>query len=181
MINIGEIKLDEKVYTGIGSRKTPEIICELIELISSCLYMKGWIVRSGGADFADTSFEFPVKNIKLKEIYLPWRGFNGNNSPLHHVSKEAMEIASRYYPYCWGSTKLTTKFIMGRNIYQVLGITLNKPSKFIICYTTDGCFSGGTGQALRIAKDYGIPIYNLYNPEIRNNIFNIIDEYNLKL
>ena len=171
----------EKIYTGIGSRETPDWIRHLIKTISGYLYRNGWKVRSGGADGSDESFECSVKDIKLKEIYLPWKGFNGNNSPLHRVGKEALEIASKYYPYCWRSAKLTTKLIMGRNVYQVLGRSLNKPSKFIICYTTDGCFSGGTGQALRIAKDYGIPIHNLYNPKIRKDIFNVIYDYNLKL
>ena len=167
--------MKEKIYTGIGSRKTPDYICDLIKPISRYLYKKGWKVRSGGADGADESFESPVRDIRLKEIYLPWKGFNGNNSPLYYVSKDAMELASIYYPYNWRITKKATKLIMGRNVYQVLGISLNKPSKFIICYTTDGCFSGGTGQALRIAKDYGIPIYNLYDIEIRKNIFDYIN------
>jgi hypothetical protein len=172
--------MTEKIYTGIGSRETPEEICNLIRSISKYLYEKGWKVRSGGADGADKHFEFPVKDIKLKEIYLPWRGFNGNHSPLCRVSKQAMELTLLYYPYCWEIAKLTTKFIMGRNAYQVLGRTLNKPSKFIICYTTDGCFSGGTGQALRIAKHYRIPIYNLHDPEIRKEIFEIIDKLDEK-
>lgn len=173
--------MKEKIYTGIGAQETPDWICDIIKLISGYLYRRKYKVRTGGADGADVSFEFPVKDIKLKEIYLPWRGFNGNYSPLYNVSKRAMEMASCYYPYNWRIAKQSTKRLMGRNVYQVLGRTLNKPSKFIICYTKDGCFSGGTGLALRVAKDYGIPIYNLYNPEIRENIFKIIDEYETKL
>lgn len=169
--------MKEKIYTGIGSQETPEWICKIMKDISGYLYVKGYKLRSGGADGADKSFESFVKDIKLKEIYLPWRGFNGNYSPLYNVSRRAMGMASNYYPYQWERAKRTTKLLMGRNVYQVLGKLLNKPSKFIICYTKDGCFSGGTGLALRVAKDYGIPIYNLYYPEIRENIFKIVDEY----
>lgn len=36
-------------------------------------------------------------------------------------------------------------------------------SSFVVCWTSDGKDSGGTGQALRIARDRNIPVYNLYN------------------
>jgi hypothetical protein len=42
----------------------------------------------------------------------------------------------------------------------VLGLDLETPSKFIICWTKNGKGQGGTGQALRIAKEYGIPIFD---------------------
>ena len=47
---------------------------------------------------------------------------------------------------------------MARNGYQVLGADLQTPTDFIICYTKDGKGEGGTGQALRIAKDYDIQV-----------------------
>jgi hypothetical protein len=33
----------------------------------------------------------------------------------------------------------------------------------VVCWTKDGKSSGGTGQALRIAEYYSIPIFNLKN------------------
>ncbi len=56
---------------------------------------------------------------------------------------------------------------MIRNVPQVLGRTLNPQyySKFVIAWTKDGKATGGTGQALRIAEHYNIPIYNLFNKE----------------
>ena len=38
-----------KVYTGIGSRETPEEILEFMKEIASKLEELGWICRSGGA------------------------------------------------------------------------------------------------------------------------------------
>lgn len=52
---------------------------------------------------------------------------------------------------------------MSRNVYQVLGPNLDDPVEFIICWTKDGKASGGTGQAIRIANDYGVPVFNLKN------------------
>ena len=54
---------------------------------------------------------------------------------------------------------------MARNMHQVLGLTLDVPTDFIVCWTPDGKASGGTGQALRVAKDFSIPIYNLKNAD----------------
>ena len=57
---------------------------------------------------------------------------------------------------------------MARNAMQVLGPNLDDPSAFIVCWTPDASDgsktspkTGGTGQALRIAHEYKIPVYNL--------------------
>ena len=34
-------------------------------------------------------------------------------------------------------------------------------SKFVICWTKNGKGTGGTGQAIRIAKGFGIPVFDL--------------------
>ena len=46
----------------------------------------------------------------------------------------------------------------------------NPPSNFVVCYTPDGKASGGTGQAIRIAEYYNIPIYNLFYENINNTV-----------
>lgn len=50
--------------------------------------------------------------------------------------------------------------LQARNSHQVLGLDLETPSEFIVCWTKNGKSSGGTGQAIRIALDYGIPIFD---------------------
>ena len=39
---------------------------------------------------------------------------------------------------------------------QVLGVSLDSPAEFVLCWTADGEASGGTGQALRIAAIHGL-------------------------
>ena len=56
---------------------------------------------------------------------------------------------------------------MARNSYQVLGRNLDDPVEFVICWTPGGSGSGGTGQAIRIAKDYQIPVFDLGSPETK--------------
>jgi len=70
-----------------------------------------------------------------------------------------MNIAAIYHPY-WNNLSYGAKKLLARNVYQVLGYDLQTPSSFIVCWTKDGKGSGGTGQAIRIAKAYGIPVFD---------------------
>jgi len=159
-----------KFYTGIGSRETPEDILEFMRRVSSILEKKGWTVRSGGAGGADLAFEEGV--IELKEIYLPWKGFNGSTSTLSNITKEALSIASENHPG-WDYLKPPVRKLMARNSYQVLGYDLKTNSSFLICWTPDGCEhhetrtkkTGGTGLAISIASKAGIPVFNLKNED----------------
>ena len=77
---------------------------------------------------------------------------------------------------------------MARNVQQILGETtqptLDKVSQLVICWTPDGCSdgkkttrdTGGTGQALRIAADYNIPIFNLENEDALDRLTNFLND-----
>ena len=164
-------------YAGIGSRETPQEFLKLFTKVATYLSKKGYILRSGGANGSDLAFEKGVQN-NLKEIYLPWNGFNGSTSKLVVSDKRAFEIAEKYHPY-WYNLKQGAKKLQARNSHQVLGLDLNTPSSFIICWTKGGKMVGGTLQALRMAKDYNIPIFNCgkYNDvlECANDLKKFID------
>lgn len=148
-------------YTGIGSRETPKEVIELFMRLGKYLATKGYILRSGGADGADLAFEQGCSEVfGKKEIYLPWNRFNGSHSNLVVSEGKAYEIAAKYHPY-WNSLKDGARKLQARNSHQVLGCDLNTPSSFIVCWTKNGKGSGGTGQAIRIANSYNIPIYDV--------------------
>jgi hypothetical protein len=149
------------IYTGIGARKTPKNILETMTSIARLLDRKEYTLRSGGAKGADSAFEWGAAEVK-PEIYLPWKGFENNLSNLIVTDLRAFEIAKLYHP-AWNRLTQGAKKMMARNVHQVLGWELDKPSDFLVCWTADGKASGGTGQALRLAIDMLIPIYNLYN------------------
>ena len=153
-----------KTYTGIGSRETPPDILMLMTSLATALSKHNYILRSGGAEGADSAFELGAT---YKEIYLPWNGFNGKvvdgvSYLLPIETEQAREYVYDYHPNGLylkaGAFKL-----MVRNTYQVLGASLHNPSDVLFCWTSDGRASGGTGQAMRIADDYNIPIINLYH------------------
>ena len=147
-----------KSYAGIGSRRTPLELKPLIQQISSFLEKEGYILRSGGADHADSFFEEQIKN---KEIFLPCKGFNNNPSMLYDISKNAYDLAKQFHPH-WNKLNSFAKKLIARNGYQVMGYNLKTPVHFIVCWTENGEIKGGTGQALRIAEHYNIPVCNLF-------------------
>lgn len=157
-----------KYYAGIGSRETPKDVLELMTKVAAKLEKDGWILRSGGAIGADKAFEKGVRLKKNKEIYLA----TGN------ISQAAWDSVDRFHPYPQ-ALKPYPRALMARNYHQITGKDDNaKKSKFVICWTPDGCKSrsertiktGGTGQAISIADSLGIEIYNLANPEDRARI-----------
>ncbi len=145
-------------YSGIGSRKTPDNILEMMKEIAKNLAKEGYILRSGGAEGADSAFEKGCDEVGgKKEIYLPWKNFNGNSSSLYNISKEAFELAKKFHP-AWSYLKYGAKCLHSRNGYQILGLDLITPVALVVCYAKE---KGGTDQALRIATSKKIPVVNL--------------------
>lgn len=157
-------------YTGVGSRETPEPVLALMRELARALARSGWVLRSGGAQGADSAFaagalaEAPA----LTEIYLPWRGFNGSASTRFGVCEQALALARTVHP-AWERLSAAATKLHARNCYQVLGARLDVPSRFLACWTADGCESaaersartGGTATAIVLAERYGVPCFNL--------------------
>ena len=147
-------------YTGIGSRRTPIEISVLMTKIALKLSNTGlWTVRSGGAAGADAAFEIGTALSGLIEIYRP-----------KHATPEALKMAESVHP-AWNRCSDYAKQLHARNCFQVLGPSLDSPSKYVICWTPDGAEhrhetsinTGGTGQAIRIASLYKVPVFNMAN------------------
>ena len=73
------------------------------------------------------------------------------------IAKKAFEIAEQLHPY-WKNLRQGARKLQARNSHQILGCDLETPSSFIICWTKNGSGKGGTGQAIRIANYYNIPV-----------------------
>jgi len=158
------------VYTGIGSRRTPQDVLAKMRAFGTAFARQDFTLRSGGAPGADTAFEDGCdKGHGPKEIYLPWKGFQNRVSEWHTVTEEALDMAADFYGSGWQFLKRPTRLLMARNIYQVLGYELDDPSDFVVCWTPDGSITraertketGGTGQAIACASFHNIPIFNL--------------------
>jgi hypothetical protein len=140
---------DYKIYTGVGSRKTPKDICELMTLAARRLQNNGWHLRSGGAYGADTAFASGTTGDDAHTIFLP-----GN------VCSEAEVTASRIHP-AWNTCSTYARRLHARNVYQVLGRDMRTPSKGLICWTPRGESVGGTRTAIVLALKHNVPVINL--------------------
>ena len=153
--------MKNKIYAGIGSRETPADMLEVMRNVATKLAKNSAILRSGGADGADSAFEMGCDyGMGKKEIYLPWKNFNNNSSTLFHVCGDALLLAAKFHP-AFNRCSDGAKKLHARNMYQVFGKDLNNPVDFSICWHNN---SGGTMQAVRVMQHYAIKIYNLNNP-----------------
>lgn len=157
-------------YAGIGARVLPDGMADLLTSVASNLESIGWHLYTGGAEGADKAFMDGINDIDMMTVFIPWDGFNGyssNDGPVTPVKtmapsiqSQAYSIAEEYHPN-WGAVSVGAQPLMARNSFQVLGPDLESPVDCVICWTIDGKVTGGTGQALRIARGHGIPIINL--------------------
>lgn len=163
-----------KCYTGVGSRATPTVVLKLMNQIAKKYVTGGWLLRSGGAEGADTAFEngCVIAHGKL-EIYIPWDGFGQH----YHDSKRvvlvkdqiildgAERLAAEVHPN-WSACSHSVRNLHTRNAFQVLGANLLRPSQALICWAPiqGSSIKGGTRTAWEIAKLYSIPCFNLADP-----------------
>ncbi len=153
-------------YCGVGSREAPVNILAKMREIAKYLAQHNWILRSGGADGADTAFESGCDEISgEKEIFLPWKGFNNSTSNLYTITQAAFDLAGTIHP-AWDKCSQGAKKLHARNCFQVLGENLNDPVNLLICWTKNGKEIGGTATAIKIAKKHNIRIINLAIEEI---------------
>lgn len=177
-----------KWYTGVGSRETPDNILKLMEDVGFALASQGWTLRSGGALGADQAFERGMfRCVGLDgpygwtpaEIYLPWSGYEDHYKDTHgglnilpsaiHFATESIAegMAMSVHP-AWEACKQGARKMHTRNVFQVLGATLDKPSKMLIAWTRfdkQGNPKGGTATAIKLAIENGVPVFNLNKAE----------------
>lgn len=147
-----------KAYAGVGSRISPPDTLKMLAGVASVLDRKGYTLRSGAAEGADSAFE---AGSRRKEIYLPWKGYNGSGSLLFPPSEEALRISAALHPS--KRLKAAHRLLLGRNAHQVLGKDLDSPAEFLVCWTADSTM-GGTAHTIRIAEYHHVPVYNLACP-----------------
>lgn len=167
-------------YAGIGSRKTPDTVQRWMRIYAEAFAKLGFILRSGAAPGADTAFEEGCDRVNgPKEILLPWKNFSKHPSPLCDVTDKAMDLSEQvwnnkqYETVQWKYIKRPVKLLLARDIQQILGVNLDQPVSFVVCWTADGCTNwetrsaktGGTGHAIDLASTLGIPIFNLQSNE----------------
>lgn len=172
-------------YAGIGSRKTPPDILAVMHLVAGGLAELGWTLRTGGAESADEAFlNGALDSHGRVELYLPWPRFRDYRQASYALgrvrvwdrpTRSAYQLAERYHPN-WKNLRDSAKSLHAQNAHQVLGPDLTDPVRMLVCWTPGGNEVGGTAQALRIARDRRITVFNLARAEDRETIRRLLGE-----
>lgn len=166
----------DKWYTGVGSRDTPDFVCEAFTEIARFLEEDSYKLRSGHADGADTGFENGVKNPANKQIWLPKAGWRGSDSPHFTVLPEAVEMAKKIHPD-WSAMKEFGHAAHSRNCHQVLGPNLDDPSNFLLCWTEGAMKKGGTRTAIILAQNHKVPLINFGLCSSRQHVMDVFQRF----
>lgn len=162
-------------YAGIGSRETPEPILVVMRNLAATLLMRGFTLRTGCAPGADQAFAQHGSG----EWYLPWPEFErrwvkkhaGDAVIYDRATPAAYEIAAEHHPV-WHKLSRGAQALHARNSHQILGHDIDNPvlSRFVVCWTKGGGGQGGTGQALRLAQHFEVPVFDLGVPSVLERI-----------
>lgn len=156
------------ILTGVGSRKTPpDVLSQMTQIGEWCRETKTPL-RSGHAAGADWAFEIGAQELCI--AYLPWASFNKELSSLsrkvlYQETPESWNWVQQIHP---APERLGhgTRKLHGRNVWQVLGSKLTKPSNALVCWTPKGKTVGGTATAIILAQRFSIPVFNLASTDL---------------
>jgi hypothetical protein len=170
-----------KAYAGIGSRTISEQESVEIHDIANRL-SKSYVVYSGNACGADISFQIGSGGTCV--INLPWDGFNDNkydikDSLCSYVveDEESIESVKEFHPN-YSALGYAGKKLMARNYRQIMGFKPLYPKvDFVICCADEdkkGNVKGGTGQAVRIAQKFKIPVINIRREGWKKHLIGVL-------
>ncbi len=163
----------KRSYAGIGSRTITPLEREMITAVARDLKGLTLTCYSGNADGSDIAFQEAAAPACV--TFLPWAGFNVHVFNPHKRCRETfvcgqsrigLRSIERYHPSPKSLT-IPGRMFMARNYHQIHGIktdTVEWPRvSLVVCCADEvsGVVQGGTGQAVRIATDLGIPVINL--------------------
>ena len=152
------------VYAGVGARRTPPAVLDSMRDMARELAARGWHLRTGGATEADSAFAHAVP-AGQRTVFVPWRGYNGWDAAKCRVLGAAeirtMRNAAAPYHPAWERCPGRVRDLHARNVAVVLGADMGQPVDAMVCWTDRGRVSGGTGMAIRLARQQGLPVLNL--------------------
>lgn len=163
--------------TLIGSREAPERIASVAIKIGRALSDRGVFAYSGGAPGMDSNFLFDYAP-ERRRIILPENGFNGlysngrdiidyNEFDTHKAADEARKVAAHF-----DDQSEWTQRRYARNAMQILTEKLDTPTDFVLFWAVEkeGCVKGGTAIAVRLARLYGVPSFNLWRSNVLDEV-----------
>jgi len=172
-----------RFYAGVGSRETPENVLGLMFDLGYNLSLAGWTLRTGVAPGADQAFIRGACADDAGNVvgYLPWPMFEADFVRSHNIDTQnnpeawTYPAAAQFHP-SWDRLTQGAQKLHARNVHQIRGWQETSPlSSFVICWTKDGEATGGTGQAIRIAQHYKVPVFNLQRHADKQRVLTFLE------
>ncbi len=149
-----------KYYTGVGSRETPTYVKTLMTGVARMLEGKGYTLRSGGAKGADYAFEIGTSTPDIYSVSKKHKPVSGKPSIIPDLEKYR-ELAKKCCLHYNNIHSQYAKDLHTRNICQVIGHHEGiVRSDFLLAYTLNGDYVGGTTTAIRCAERFDVPVFN---------------------
>jgi hypothetical protein len=167
---------DFKLYTayaGLGNQDAPEEVLKQIERLAKHLESLGYTVRTSGGQGPEEYFE----RVEAKEVFIPWKNFNGRQSKLSRNANEALDVVKRLSP-SFDTLKPAVQAIIAVKAHVILGKDLKSPIKFLVVWSQDGAETakectaktGFVSTAIKLADGLKIPVFNLKRPDALERI-----------
>ena len=169
-----------RFYAGVGARNTPDNILQRMTSIARMMSKAGFHLRSGGATGADAAFANGTTPGNRTQ-YLPWPGYNNvSGRSARPLSSDELrrceEIAASLHP-AWSKCTQGARKMHARNIAIVAGPDLETHVDALLCWTPNASITGGTGQAIRAARHFSVPVFNLADDHVDEAIVRTIIRY----
>jgi hypothetical protein len=187
----------DKFYTLVGSRSTNDEMLAKVKSTAAALAPKGFVLRTGRALGVDLAAETGAAMVGgPAQIFLPFPRFNQQYAVANDLAA-VFGQPSAYALACarnllgerhWNAPGMTKSYAFGRkaharNMHQVLGATLELPSKFVlICAewidadNKSKGVKGGTNTALLVATQSGVPVINMYDVGWQTQLEKLIEQ-----
>ena len=174
-------------YTGVGSRDTTPKNLSVMRQVARALAARGYRLRTGDAEGADAAFTAgalsKLKPEQLKDLLHAYVAHDATKSlrsferkPAADMIDTLIKVARKYHPKPSAlndrsGIRGSTLGLQARNALQIGGDRLDDLSDFAVLalkplhkrkFAGD---LGGTGQAYRIARAKGVPVFDLDAPE----------------
>lgn len=157
------------------------------------------IIRSGKAQGADASaiygcMDAQNKNIinTVPEMFIPWENFGKKDmcrdwdifvedDITNNYHSQAMLIAENIHPK-WEACSPIAKLLHTRNVFQILGKTLNIKTQLVLywCKERKGNPTGGTATAVNLAKKYNIITINILHDNWKIILHKVLTDPDIK-
>ncbi len=158
------------IYAGVGARKTPEQVLGQMREMATNLAGRGWHLRTGGAKGADDAFARAAPS-ERRTVYLPWRGYNGwsESEGRALTAQELRKLRAAAEPHhpAWQRCPAKVRDLHARNVAILVDPDMREPAHAMVCWTEGARVEGGTGMAIRLARHYRIPVFNLAGMDMR--------------